>query len=570
MRRTLICIAGLACMALPALADGNLPEPPSTFDGVVDRAIAQENALMARLRKEKPIAETYIQEMQPDSDFGTVPKTDHYFLGKVDLSRGIGVQSFLPKSDIRSRAFQVFTELFSMQFLPRGFAQMMVIDGDAFNRSQYDFSYVRREFLGDVRTVVIDVKPKVGEGRFLGQIWVEDKGYNIVRFNGVYGSHHSGQLFMHFDSWRVNCGPNLWLPYAIYSEESSVPYAFDLRHKRFKGLTRLWGYTTAEERDFGEFTNMTVEMASVEDKSADAADNSPVESLRAWQGRAEENILNRMEQANILARRGDVDKVLGTVVNNLVVTNNLSITPEVRVRVILTTPLETFTVGHTIVISRGLLDTLPDEASLAAVLAHELAHIALGQTIDSKFAFSDRMIFDDEETLKRFRFTHTQEQEDQANELAVTYLQKSPYQDKMAQAGLYLKALGNEANRLPALIKPLMGSRMANGNTVLRMAALIERAPQLQTTRVDQIAALPLGSRTKLDPWTDDLRLMHSRPVALLSAREKMPFELTPIYLHLTYASQGELVAQQDPGETAQPAAQPAGAGTEPQSPHVP
>jgi hypothetical protein len=33
--------------------------------------------------------------------------------------------------------------------------------------------------------------------------------------------------------------------------------------------------------------------------------------------------------------------------------------------------------GHTIAISRGLLDVLPDEASLAMVLAQELAHIAL-------------------------------------------------------------------------------------------------------------------------------------------------------------------------------------------------
>jgi hypothetical protein len=544
MKRQSLSFAVLAVLAAPVAGLGQ--DTPNSFDAVVDRAIAQENRLLGRLRNERPVAETYIQELQPDTDFGTVPKTDHYFLGKVDLSGGVRVQSFIPKSDIKSHAFEIFTAMFSLEFLPRGFAQMMFVDGTDFNRTAYDFDYVRREFLGDVRTVVVDVKPKSGEGRFTGQIWIEDKGFNIVRFNGVYGPRHISKLYMHFDSWRVNCGPNLWLPYAVYTEESDLPYAFKMRKKKFKALTRLWGYKTAKERDFGEFTNMTVDMPGVDDKSSEAADNSPVESLRAWERRAEDNVLNRMEQANLLARKGEVEKVLNTVISNLVVTNNINIQPEVRARVILTTPLETFTVGHTIVISRGLLDTLPDEASLAAVLAHELAHIALGQTLDSKYAFSDRMIFDDEETLKRFRFARPQEQEDKANETALVYLQNSPYKDKLGQAGLFLKALGNEANRLPSLIKPLFGSRMADGSNVLRMAELIERSPQLQTTRIDQVAALPLGSRTKLDPWTDDLQMVHARPVQLLSAREKMPFELTPIYIHLAYESHGELVSQQE------------------------
>jgi hypothetical protein len=214
--------------------------------------------------------------------------------------------------------------------------------------------------------------------------------------------------------------------------------------------------------------------------------------------------------------------------------------------VILTTPLETFSVGHTIVISRGLLDTLPDEAALAAILAHELAHIALGQQIDTKYAFSDRLIFDDKDTLQKFRFARTDAEEDAASAKAIEYLQKSPYKDKLNQAGLYLKALSAESERLSKLIKPLFGSKISTGNSVTRMAALMERAPQLQTTRTEQIAALPLGARTTLDPWTDQLRMTKMRPVPLLSAREKMPFEITPIFLHLRYESTPEeKIAQQ-------------------------
>ena len=509
----------------------------TSFEQVVDRAIFQENKLLAALRTKHPIAETYIQDLSKDADFGSVPKVDHYFLGKVDLSHGVNTDSFIPKGREKTGGF--FASLFSVKYLPRGFAQMMLIDDGAFDRDHYSFEYVRREYLGDVRTYVISVMPKkdAGRGRFTGQIWVESSGFNIVRFNGTY-NRNAGPAYLHFDSWRVNSGPDLWVPARIYSEESEMPFAFQHRNG-LKAVTDLWGYSTPEERDASEFTNMTVEMAAVEDKSPQAADNSPVESLRAWEREGEDNVLSRLEHASILAPKGEMDRVLDTVINNLIVTNNLNITPEVRARIILTTPLETFTVGHTIVISRGLLDTLPDEASLAAILAHELAHIALGQEIDTKFAFSDRVIFDDEDTLNKFRFARPQNEEEAANAKAVTLLGNSPYQDHLGRAGLFLKALGAEANRLPCLIKPLFGSKIVDGhNNIVRMGELLDKAPQLQVERTDQVAALPLASRTSLDPWTNQLRILRTRGEPLLSAREKMPFELTPIYLHLTYQTQ--------------------------------
>ena len=132
-----------------------------------------------------------------------------------------------------------------------------------------------------------------------------------------------------------------------------------------------------------------------------------VEAQRAWERQAEDNVLDRMQRAALLAPEGEVDKVLNTVVQNLEVTNNLEVEPEIRCRVLLTQPMESFTVGHTIVVSRGLLDALPDEASLAAVLAHELAHIVLAHEINEKYAFSDRMIFPDETTISKIAVQRT-------------------------------------------------------------------------------------------------------------------------------------------------------------------
>jgi hypothetical protein len=55
--------------------------------------------------------------------------------------------------------------------------------------------------------------------------------------------------------------------------------------------------------------------------------------------------------------------------------------------------------------------------------------------------------------------------------------------------------------------------------------------------RTDQIAALPLGGRIKLDPWSDQVELSKAKPVALTSPKEKMPFEITPFFPYLTRLS---------------------------------
>jgi hypothetical protein len=77
---------------------------------------------------------------------------------------------------------------------------------------------------------------------------------------------------------------------------------------------------------------------------------------------------------------------------------------------------------------------------------------------------------------------------------------------------------------------------MEDGKTI-RMAALLSSAPQLEMQRVDQIAALPLGGRVKLDPWSSSLEMMKTKPVALLSPQEKVLFEVTPFFPYLTRLS---------------------------------
>lgn len=510
--------------------------PVSNFDDVIDRAINRERLLVSKLKEKAPVIETYIQEVKSDEDLGVVPKGDRYLLGKLDMKNGIGDDSFIPLPTGWKKIPQVMASTVTRQYFPRGFAYMMFVDQNDFDRAHYNFEYVRREFLGDVRCVVADVYPKksAGHDRFEGRIWVEDEGYNIVRFNGVYvpvrDHKHS-----HFDSWRVNAGPGMWLPAYIYTQEG-VHGTTPLKTPAFRAQTRLWDYETQKDKTEEAFTNLTVDVPQgVKDQSdAGATDNSPVEQRRLFERQAEDNILDRLEQAGLVSPKGEVDQVLDTVLNNLIVTNNINIEPGVRARILLTTPLESAPVGHTILLSRGLIDVLPDEACLAAVIAHELAHIALGHEVNTTYAFADRLMFDDPEVLKKIQVSRDKQEEAAADEKAMQILKNSPYKDKLARVGLFLRMLSARSGDVPHLIKPLLGNRMADSKKDMRLSGLMDIAPELQVRNIDQVAALPLGSRVRMNPWNDELHMMKSHNVALMSAKEKLPFEITPFVLHLT------------------------------------
>jgi peptidase M48-like protein len=510
------------------------PTPPASFDAVIDRVIEREHFFLSQIRQLHPLIETYIQNTRKDEELGEVPSRDHYFLGRLDLSKGTADDSFLGQPGFGSRFLSKLTTLYSLKFLPLGFAQMVILDSD-FQRQFYEFRFVRREFMGQVRCIVIDVQPKpnVGNGRFVGRIWVEDRDYNIVRFNGTYAPRPRYSYYLHFDSWRLNLRPGVWLPAYVYSQETDLQYRGS-ETLRFKAQTRLWGYDLQRLAHNEEFTQILVdEPESVRDQSESAQDASPVQAERLWQRQAEENTLERLQKIGLLAPPGEVDKVLDTVVNNLEVTNNLDVQPEVRCRVLLTSPLESFTIGHTIVLSRGMVDVLPDEASLAMMLAHELGHLVLGHEIDTKFAFNDKLFFPDDQTFYRLSFGHSPQEEEAADKKALAFLQSSPYKDKLGNAGLFLRALESRAPELKSLIRPHLGDRVGSKNSV-RMADLLISAPQLDERRTDQIAALPLGGRVKLDPWSNRIELIKAKPVALMSAREKMPFEVTPFFPYLT------------------------------------
>jgi Peptidase family M48 len=541
MRKLVTAIIVLVSMGLAA-RPAKAADQPRTMDQVIDRIVVQENRLNQDIRKFSPLVETYIQNLRPDPTMGYVPAGDKYFLSRADFSKGVNLVS-LTDADTKGKKF--FSGIgnffsFAMQYLPDGFLQMIFIDTNGFDKQHYKFDYVRREFLGEVRCLVFDVTPesKQKKGRFLGRIWVEDQDFHIVRFNGDYEGGGHASWYFHFDSWRTNAQPGLWLPSFVYSEEKDLHYALT-KKLAFKAQTRLWGYNLGHAGEEQELSRILVE-TPVQDESKTNNDLTPVQAQRSWDRQAEDNVVDRLQRIGLMSPPGEVDKALDTVVNNLEVTNNLDIDPEVRCRVLMTTTLESFTLGHTIVLSRGLIDVLPDEASFATIIAHELGHVVLGHRMDTTYAFFDQLLVDDKETFRHFGFARTPEEEQAASTKAQELLNNSPYKNQLANAGLFVAALQQRQKEIPNLISPHLGDRVPNIATLSNVSTMQTQAqaPAAQSAdpkkNTQAIAALPIGGRVKLDVWYDRLELIKSKPVGTIAEREKMPFEVTPFMPYLT------------------------------------
>lgn len=535
-------IALAASLASPLRAQA----PSAAATQILDRMSAHEQQLYVRLQELHPRVETYMQNLRPDTALGEVPIADRYYLGILNFHRGFQTTSFLPEPRQAWRQWigpldDVMTwparRVLGLDVFRNSFAGMLFPGADHFDRRHYRFVYERREFLGKVRCYVFDVAPLDvhAKGSFWGRIWIEDQDDVLVRFNGSFWQDRFGHPDLHFDSWRLNVKPGVWLPTYVYSEESDLNYGL-FRHARFQAQTRLWGYDLHLAGQQQELTTMSVEGAGMAVVSTPPVAPSPLGSARAWERQAENNVLERLEKAGLLAPDGPADAVLQTVVDNLVITNHLVISPPVRCRILLTTPLESVAIGHTIVLSRGLIDSLPDEASLAAMLAHELAHISLGQQLDTRYAFADRMLFADQDAFRLLNLRRTPAEEARANALAVELLMHSPYKDKLKQVGLFLRQVDARRTQSPHLFSPHLGNAWFSRDYLTRLHAVEAEAPPLQPTSVQQVAALPLGGRLKVDPWDGSVTLVTPPALKLLSAREKMPLQLTPFDPYLERA----------------------------------
>jgi hypothetical protein len=534
-------IAGQNAAPAPAPATQAAPSAPAVptrksigFDDFVDSAIRQERRMTDLLRNFKPVVETYIQEEKPDSKLGTSPKGDDYFLSRLDLNGDAATaQAFSDEQHTREKGDKKAPRK-TPAFAAGGFAQALFPDLDHFDRQNYTFEFVRWELLGEVRCALIDVKPRESSRNrgFVGRIWVEDQDFNVVRFTGTYTAKAYAKRAFHFDSWRLNTLSIMWMPAYVYTEESN-PNDSSVHGLWFRAQTRIWGYDLQNAGDHREFAKpLTDTPVWVDPKRHEASQNlSPDYTLGETTYTAEDNVVERLQVAGLMAPHGEVDDILQTVANNLLITNNLDVAA-VHCRVLLTAPLESFVMGRTIVVSRGLLDVLPDEATLAAVLSHELAHIVLQHTVGDEYLTGLASSVSDLEIFEHLNFRFDPAKEADADKKGLELFSNSPYKDQLGDASLFLEALEARSPQLPNLLHGRFSNDFEKSHLV-GMQALAHSPKRLQMDRVDQIAALPLGSRIVVDPWSDRIEMLKSKKPRPVSASEKKPFEVTPFFPYL-------------------------------------
>jgi hypothetical protein len=541
-------------------------------EAVVQKAIGQEKILINNIRQRTPLVETYIQDTRSDVDLNQVPVADTYMLSRVDFGKAFYNTAYSTRSEAQ-KAGWFRGSLASITYLtralgldtkftynPTGFMQMMFLDPSGFDSQHYQFNYVRREFLGTVRTWVFDVHPKVsGMGRFRGRVWIEDQDGNIVRFNGTFtpsGNEDSSKYYFRFDSWRMNVQPGIWLPVAVYVQESQ--HIEGNKSAGLKAQTHFWGYSLNLPTRDSE--NVAVKVENAVDTSDDSQDMGPLEASREWLTQAENNVLDRLVEAGLVAPltpNGFETTVLKQIVTNLAVSNKLAISTPVHCRILLTNTVETTTVGHTILLSKGLIDTMPgNEATIASVLAMQLAHIALGHHIDTRYAFNDRLLFPNEATFQRIDMYHSGHDNEEAVKKAQEYLQASMYKDQLPTAGLFWAELADRGKVLKALNSPRLGDSLLRADGTPWMLPLAHSAPKINWDDLTQITALPLGSWLKTDPWDDRVHQLDAKLHAPLNPRDKMPFEVTRVFYKLQrYSVTNDLRTPADAAPADQPAA---------------
>ena len=226
---------------------------------LVEKAIGREKVLIQDIQQRTPLVETYIQNTKPDVKLYQVPIQDEYMLSRIDFGKGFFDKTYTPRaprpstasSKALSRPLPDLAKALGLDkhvtYNPLGFTEMMFLDPRSFDTQHYVFSFVRHEFLGSVRTWVYDVHPPQGQ-RHSAAFWAASGSRTGTATSSASTAPSPIPIrktppsyFFHFDSWRMNVQPGIWLPVAVYVEETERIEGN--KSVGLKAQTHFWGYS---------------------------------------------------------------------------------------------------------------------------------------------------------------------------------------------------------------------------------------------------------------------------------------------------------------------------------------
>ncbi len=426
-------------------------------DEIIRHVFDGERATIAAFAKGQPIVETYLQSLDPET-IAEAPIDDAYFLGRVDLNAdspdgGIN-QTLLFGNTDRDRRVRVSNGQ-RWPLTPDGFVSMLFPDINNFDEDDYELKTQNLERLGNTNCVRFLVSPKNPKlaGYFVGDIWVETSHFRIVRIKGTFTPKRFGffakyfdvrgisylGMYLHFDSWREEAAPGIWVPsYTYFDENRTWGNATGqlVSSFRYRGHVLAWGYQ-GPPADLGQ--------APATDQTA----------------RTTGSLLARLQSDGLLANPGEVEASLTGIVRELRAVNNLG-GPEVDCRVLLTTPVELFSVESTVFISRGLLNLAPGHSVLTVLLATELAHILLGHSqgvgVTTTSLFSGRT-----SDFGGFGIRRTVAEEAAAANRVKLLLNHPQYANAISETDAFLSQLALQSSQIPNLVRARFGLGLVMG-----------------------------------------------------------------------------------------------------------
>jgi len=338
-----------------------------SYDEVTQSIFEQEHKLIRILGHSPMLMETYVQSLGFHSDVD-MDKTrdrkreglidDLYYLSDVDFST-LPYNAPKVKQIIGHhwRQQYVVTNNNVMERLPpEGQLYMFFPDVTDFNESSYSLRYRQEATINDTACWEFTVRLREGVQPvgFSGSIWVDQSSLAIVRVKGIvvstepwYKRAFVGGRFFQFDSFRERDPWGNWLPSVTYFDDRHTYVSDgDLRND-YRGYSILWRHSAGERQP-----------QSISRPVTDSGTGGVVEQL---------------ERDGVLAKVGPEEEMLNAIVQQI--QRAAGIRGTIQCRILVTTPVEMFSVGRTIVVSRGLLNVVPDKAVLAVLIATSMASI---------------------------------------------------------------------------------------------------------------------------------------------------------------------------------------------------
>jgi hypothetical protein len=215
-----------------------------------------------------------------------------------------------------------------------------------------------------------------------------------------------------------------------------------------------------------------------------------------------------MQAAGLIGSFGEVEQQLNRIMQDIQTADSFP-APALNCRVLLTTPVEIFSLGPTVVVSRLLLNLVPNRVSLAFHMAREVAHVILGHPHTG----NDRrpLIFDATRKgdFPGFGIAYTPAEEAAATRKAMELLQRTEYAQSLALTNQFLSLLALHYHQVPHLLRWGFG------------AGPLKSVPELSASRealspgtVQSQPSLRLGGDYTIDSWENRIVFSANRGIA--------------------------------------------------------